>query len=222
MTDRSTINILYGLNSFKAPQSAMSAEKPIYPGRPRQFEDEDVIDAAVAVFSVNGYAGTSAQDLCNGTGLGRGSLYNAFGSKQALYEQALLRSHEHTMSAQLAILTQPGLVKERLRTLLLWGIAEDLSQPEQHDAMVLFSALERGSKDQAVASLNQEYRQRLEQTLVAVFTEGQQTGELGSKASAIEMARGFLAGYYGLRVLNKNISDRNTLEDVVAGLLINL
>lgn len=88
--------------------------------------------------------------------------------------------------------------------------------------MVLFSALERGSKDQAVASLNQEYRQRLEQTLVAVFTEGQQTGELGSKASAMEMARGFLAGYYGLRVLNKNISDRNTLEDVVAGLLINL
>jgi hypothetical protein len=36
------------------------------------------------------------------------------------------------------------------------------------------------------------------------------------------MARGFMAGYYGLRVLNKNISDRKILEDVVAGLLINL
>lgn len=89
----------------------MSAEKPAFPCRPRKFEDQDVIDAAVAVFSANGYAGTSAQDLCNGTGLGRGSLYNAFGSKQALYEQALLRSHEQTMSAQLAILTQSGLVK---------------------------------------------------------------------------------------------------------------
>ncbi len=200
----------------------MSADKPAYPGRPRLFENEDVIDAAVAVFSAKGYAGTSAQDLCDGTGLGRGSLYNAFGSKQALYEQALLRSHEHTMSAQLSILTQTGPVKERLHTLLLWGIAEDLSQPEQHDAMVLFSALERGSKDAAVSNLNQEYRQRLEQTLVAVFTEGQQNGELGNKASAIEMARGFMAGYYGLRVLNKNISDRKILEDVVSGLLINL
>lgn len=153
----------------------MSAEKPTFPGRPRKFEDQDVIDAAVAVFSANGYAGTSAQDLCNGTGLGRGSLYNAFGSKQALYEQALLRSHEQTMSAQLTILTQPGLVKERLHTLLLWGIAEDLSQPEQHDAMVLFSALEMGSKDEAVASLNNEYRQHLEKTLVSVFIEGQRT-----------------------------------------------
>ncbi len=200
----------------------MSADKPAYPGRPRLFENEDVIDAAVAVFSAKGYAGTSAQDLCDGTGLGRGSLYNAFGSKQALYEQALLRSHEHTMSAQLSILTQSGLVKERLHTLLLWGIAEDLSQPEQHDAMLLFSALERGSKDEAVSRLNQEYRQRLEQTLVSVFTEGQQSGELSNKATAIEMARGFMAGYYGLRVLNKNISDRKILEDVVSGLLINL
>lgn len=52
--------------------------------------------------------------------------------------------------------------KERLHTLLLWGIAEDLSQPEQHDAMVLFSATEMGSKDEAVASLNNEYRQHLE------------------------------------------------------------
>lgn len=57
---------------------------------------------------------------------------------------------------------------------------------------------------------------------MAVFIEGQRSGELNNKASAVEMARGFMAGYYGLRVLNKNISDRKILEDVVAGLLINL
>ena len=200
----------------------MSDEKSNLPGRPRQFEDKEIIDAAITVFSSNGYAGTSAQNLCDVTGLGRGSLYNAFGSKQALYEQALLRSHEQTMAAQLYILAQSGLLKERLRSLLLWGIAEDLSQSEQHEAMVLFSALEMGDKDQAVSSLNQEYRQRLENSLLAVFVEGQVNGEFSRKASALEMARGFLAGYYGLRVLNKNISDKSFLEDVVNGLLVNL
>lgn len=200
----------------------MSDEKSNYPGRPRQFEDKEIIDAAVAVFSTNGYAGTSAQNLCDSTGLGRGSLYNAFGSKQALYEQALLRSHEQTMAAQLSILAQPGLLKDRLRSLLIWGIAEDLSQSEKHEAMVLFSALEMGDKDPVVASLNQEYRQRLEKSLIAVFVEGQANGEFSSKASALEMARSFLAGYYGLRVLNKNISDKSFLEDVVNGLLANV
>ncbi|OAP69920.1 MULTISPECIES: TetR/AcrR family transcriptional regulator [Psychrobacter] len=200
----------------------MSDDKSNSSGRPRQFEDKEIIDAAITVFSSNGYAGTSAQNLCDVTGLGRGSLYNAFGSKQALYEQALLRSHEQTMAAQLSILTQPGLFKERLRSLLLWGIAEDLSQSEQREAMVLFSALEIGDKDQVVSSLNLEYRQRLENSLLTVFVEGQANGEFSTRASALEMARGFLAGYYGLRVLNKNTSDKSFLEDVVNGLLANL
>ncbi|MCG3861730.1 TetR/AcrR family transcriptional regulator [Psychrobacter faecalis] len=200
----------------------MSDDKSNSSGRPRQFEDKEIIDAAITVFSSNGYAGTSAQNLCDVTGLGRGSLYNAFGSKQALYEQALLRSHEQTMAAQLSILTQPGLFKERLRSLLLWGIAEDLSQSEQREAMVLFSALEIGDKDQVVSSLNLEYRQRLENSLLTVFAEGQANGEFSTRASALEMARGFLAGYYGLRVLNKNTSDKSFLEDVVNGLLANL
>ena len=200
----------------------MSDDKSNTPGRPRQFEDKEIIDAAITVFSSNGYAGTSAQNICDVTGLGRGSLYNAFGSKQALYEQALLRSHEQTMAAQLSILTQPGLFKERLRSLLLWGIAEDLSQSEQREAMVLFSALEIGDKDQVVSSLNLEYRQRLENSLLTVFAEGQANGEFSTRASALEMARGFLAGYYGLRVLNKNTSDKSFLEDVVNGLLANL
>lgn len=200
----------------------MTTEKTPSQGRPRQFEDEKVIDAAVAVFSEHGFAGTSAQDLCDSTGLGRGSLYNAFGSKQALYEQALLHSHQQTMNAQLAILHQAGPAKERLRTLLLWGLAEDLTQPEQHEAMVLFSALERGSKDEVVAKLNLDYQQRLEHALVSVFTEGQKTKQLSAHASAETLARGFLAGYYGLRVLNKNITDKQVLDDVVAGLLVNL
>ena len=200
----------------------MSDDKSNSSGRPRQFEDKEIIDAAITIFSSNGYAGTSAQNLCDVTGLGRGSLYNAFGSKQALYEQALLRSHEQTMAAQLSILTQPGLFKERLRSLLLWGIAEDLSQSEQREAMVLFSALEIGDKDQVVSSLNLEYRQRLENSLLTVFVEGQANGEFSTRASALEMARGFLAGYYGLRVLNKNTSDKSFLEDVVNGLLANL
>lgn len=200
----------------------MSTNKPTTQGRPRQFEDEAVIDAAVAVFSEHGFAGTSAQDLCDGTGLGRGSLYNAFGSKQAIYEQALLRSHEQTMSAQLAILNQPLSPKERLKKLLLWGLNENLQQPEQHEAMVLFSALERGSKDQYVNTLNHEYRQRLEAALTAVFAEGQANNELSTRASALTLARGFMAGYYGLRVLNNNISDSYVLDDIVAGLLASL
>ena len=47
--------------------------------RTKDFEPDDVADAAMHVFWQRGYAATSVQDLVDGTGLGRGSLYNAFG-----------------------------------------------------------------------------------------------------------------------------------------------
>jgi TetR/AcrR family transcriptional repressor of nem operon len=57
--------------------------------RPRKFTEEDVVTAARDQFWSAGYAGTSLEDLTEATGLGRGSLYGAFGDKHALYLRAL-------------------------------------------------------------------------------------------------------------------------------------
>uniref|UniRef100_UPI00389A25F3 TetR/AcrR family transcriptional regulator n=1 Tax=Streptomyces beihaiensis TaxID=2984495 RepID=UPI00389A25F3 len=52
--------------------------------RSRGFHRDDVLDDATGVFRNREHAETSARDLVDGTGLGRGSLYNAFGSKRGL------------------------------------------------------------------------------------------------------------------------------------------
>ena len=81
--------------------------------RTKDFEPDEVADAAMQVFWRRGYAATSVQDLVDGTGLGRGSLYNAFGSKQGLYEAALRRYHALT-AANLDLLARPGNARERI------------------------------------------------------------------------------------------------------------
>ncbi|MBV8352492.1 MAG: TetR/AcrR family transcriptional regulator, partial [Verrucomicrobia bacterium] len=48
------------------------------PGRPREFDIDEVVCDAMKVFQTHGYAGTSLVDLIGGTGLTRGSLYKAF------------------------------------------------------------------------------------------------------------------------------------------------
>ena len=100
-------------------------------GRPKEYDDTAVIDAAMDVFWTNGYEASSTQELCERTGLGRGSLYHAFGNKQALYEQALRRYQELGIQAQTAILNGPGSVKERLRGLLEWGVSANLENPNR-------------------------------------------------------------------------------------------
>jgi TetR/AcrR family transcriptional regulator, transcriptional repressor for nem operon len=57
--------------------------------RPRTFDESDVVAAARDAFWLRGYAATSVDDLTNATGLGKGSLYGAFGDKHALYLRAL-------------------------------------------------------------------------------------------------------------------------------------
>ena len=60
-------------------------------GRPRQYDPEIALDAAQMAFWSHGYAGTSVADLCAATGLKKGSLYQAFGDKHALFMQVLER-----------------------------------------------------------------------------------------------------------------------------------
>src|ERR1700754_2125583 len=57
--------------------------------RPRKFDETEVVAAARDEFWTRGSAGTSLDDLTAATGLGRGSLYGAFGDKHELFLRAL-------------------------------------------------------------------------------------------------------------------------------------
>ncbi|WP_344874900.1 TetR/AcrR family transcriptional regulator [Allokutzneria multivorans] len=61
------------------------------PGRPREFDEDAVLDAAGDAFLLRGYHATSLTDLTTATGLHRGSLYGAFGDKHRLFLSALRR-----------------------------------------------------------------------------------------------------------------------------------
>lgn len=58
-------------------------------GRPRTFSESDVVASASAVFARRGFAATSVDDLVRATGVGRASLYGAFGSKDGLFQRCL-------------------------------------------------------------------------------------------------------------------------------------
>jgi TetR/AcrR family transcriptional regulator, transcriptional repressor for nem operon len=59
-------------------------------GRPREFDEATVIGRSKALFALQGYHATSLDDLVKATGLLRGSIYKAFGSKRNLFETSLL------------------------------------------------------------------------------------------------------------------------------------
>ncbi len=73
-------------------ESAESSRKSR--GRPRAFDPEAALDAAIAVFWQKGYDAASLDDLTRAMGINRPSLYRAFGDKRALFERCVARYGE--------------------------------------------------------------------------------------------------------------------------------
>jgi AcrR family transcriptional regulator len=65
-------------------------------GRPREFDRDAALEAAMFLFWRKGFAATSMNDLCDAMGVRSPSLYAAFGSKEALYLEAV----EHYVRTQ--------------------------------------------------------------------------------------------------------------------------
>lgn len=67
-------------------------------GRHREFDFEQVLDAALCVFWRKGYEGASYTDLTEAAGVERPALYSAFGNKEALFKRVLERYYERFMA----------------------------------------------------------------------------------------------------------------------------
>ena len=64
-----------------------ATDRPV--GRPREFDEDTVLEAAMEAFWSKGYEATSLAELCTCMGLNKGSLYQAFGDKHTLFMRAL-------------------------------------------------------------------------------------------------------------------------------------
>ncbi|WP_060204169.1 TetR/AcrR family transcriptional regulator [Sporosarcina koreensis] len=188
-------------------------------GRPREFDYSSIVDVAMKTFWIRGYEGCSTQDLCSDTGLGKGSLYNTFGSKHELYKQVLERYHEIGIREQKEILDASIPVKERLRNFFEWALKEDFEFVDQKGCLLINASVERANNDLMVQEIFSRHVELLNQAIKKVMAEGLQTGEISKKQTAEELASLFLSSYYGLRVLNTSMQNRMFAEQIMNGTL---
>lgn len=171
------------------------------------FDPDDAADAAMRVFWRKGYGATSVQDLVEGTGLSRSSLYNTFDGKHGLFQHALRRYHGQTAS-NVALLAEDGPAKERVRALLLNIVDDELAGEACRGCLVANTSLELGHSDTLVTSLLGEHFGALETALTALMQRGQQQGDIQKDASPQALASFILTIIQGLRVLGRGLADK--------------
>jgi AcrR family transcriptional regulator len=186
--------------------------------RPRTFDEERALDAAMRTFWEKGYEATSTQDLCDATGLGRSSIYNTFKSKHDLFERALARYIDSMTSTQLAVLEDRRLTAaERIRTLLAMvvdGETEHRAGGRSLGCLTVNTTVELAARDsRAAGMLERDTACRLA-ALRAVLEEGRRDGSITSRRDAGALARFVNAAIGGMRISSQGGADRSALESI--------
>jgi TetR/AcrR family transcriptional repressor of nem operon len=172
-------------------------------GRPKNFEPDAAVAQAMETFWTKGYAGTSPADLAEATGVGKGSLYHAFGSKRELFGTALELYGRAGSAMTEDFLNEPGTAKERIRAYLVLLIETDLSLPAPRGCLAANTALELGGKD---AEATESVRRMTNET-IRLFAErlrrGQRDGDVAKEIDAEAQAHFLMNTVVGLRVMTQ-------------------
>jgi AcrR family transcriptional regulator len=87
-------------------------------GRPRSFDEMEAVEKATQVFWSKGYDGVTIDDLVDGMGVGRPSLYAVFGDKRTLFLRVLKAYAEKKGARAAKALLSPQTLRAALASFL--------------------------------------------------------------------------------------------------------
>jgi TetR/AcrR family transcriptional repressor of nem operon len=186
--------------------------------RPREFDHDDVLRVAFDQFWRNGVRGTSLSDIARDAGVQRGSLYNAFGSKEALFLTAYERYAGDYVSALQKTLST-GTLRERLTAFFDLTITNFRSGSPPRGCPTTRGLMELGAAEGEGLDENARLAfaglmERVTGLLKEALTEGARRGEF--KGDAEVAALHIATVTRGLAVLERAFGDETQLRKIAA------
>ena len=166
--------------------------------RPREFDEHQVIENLMTVFWNKGYEATTMQDLVKASGLLKGSLYGAFGDKQALYLAALKHYNRTRIQAGIDMLNGEGSVRQKIARLFDNVIESTRRGLFAGGCLLCNASLEKAVSDKQVKT---EIKTTIRRLKVAIM-DALKAGNVNEDQAA-SLAAFIVSAYFGTRVLAK-------------------
>jgi len=172
--------------------------------RPRTFDESDVVAAARDEFWLRGYAATSVDDLTSATGLGKGSLYGAFGDKHQLFLRALNDYIGSALDGIRAQLHDPAYsAYDRLTRHIRAQVKAIAADKARRGCMMAKSAAELSAIDDTVERAVERAYATWAAELADCIKEAQRDGEIDKTQNPQALATTVLAFMRGQEALHK-------------------
>ncbi len=187
--------------------------------RPRSFDADTALGAAVEDFWDAGFGATSTDELCRSTGLSRSSLYNTFGSKRDLYLRAILRYASEKQGQRTELLAAEVDGRTLVAAILASVLDEQWSDDDRRTCLMINACVEIGASDdevrRALASNAEDFRRMITEAV----RRGQLDGSIHTSAPADRLAAVLAAAVDGLQVRSRIDLDRADVDAAVSTLV---
>jgi AcrR family transcriptional regulator len=187
--------------------------------RPREFDEEEVLQAALRLFWEKGYEGTSLSDLMEATGLTKSSLYKAFDNKETLFWRVVERYQRDFLDFRHEALAEP--TPRRIAERLLDGIIELHSgRMNPVGCLELNTALAGSTESEQIRQELVRGRELFRRRLRDRFEETMATAPLPPGMTSDDAASLIIALIQGLAVQAKGGASAETARSVARAALL--
>lgn len=180
--------------------------------RPREFELDEALRDAAEVFRRKGYHATSMDDLTDGTGLAKGSLYKAFHDKKSLFLGALDLYSQEARARFAEGLSSPGSPREAIRKALFDYIDRARTASGCAGCLLTNTAVELGNQDPEIAAEVRSGFEKRVDLLDQAVRRAQAAGEVDPRENPRALAEFLELTVQGLRVLIRTGSDEDQMR----------
>jgi AcrR family transcriptional regulator len=181
--------------------------------RPREFDETEVLGAARRQFWSTGYAGTTMDAIAAATGLGKGSLYGAFGNKRQLFLRVFDAHCTDLTDAVGRSLDGPDdEAFERLCAHLRSVAANTAADTAHRGCLLAKGTAELSEHDADVAARSLRTFEVLQEALAVDIVAAQRHGDLDPDADPRQLADLVLAVLRGIEALGKAGKDQKALR----------
>ena len=189
--------------------------------RPREFDEDAVVAAARDRFWDAGYAATSLSDLTAATGLGKASLYGAFGDKRTLY----LRVFDDYITGAVQSVRDElegddAGALDRIRAHLLANAQASAGNPR--GCLLARGTAELAGRDEDVAARSKQAFERLGAAYASAVQAAQRAGDIDPAADARALGDLLLAIHRGTEALGRGGAGESALRGLVEAALAGL
>ncbi|MEO3402459.1 TetR/AcrR family transcriptional regulator [Mucilaginibacter sp. CAU 1740] len=183
--------------------------------RSKDFDEEEVLGKAICIFWNKGYNGTSMQDLVDGLGISRSSMYDTFTDKHTLYIKAL-ESYQKKADEQVCnIIKTNGSAKAAIKKLLELTVEDLIKDDQQKGCFMVNAEIEAASHDDNVKEIICKSVQLMENAFHYAIKNGQESGEITLGQDARALARFISNTIKGLQVSAKTIKEKAFFDDII-------